>query len=404
MNESVSRHPPVETMAAFIEGRLTPAETAAVSEHLRACGECRTVVAETARFEEEETAAQPAVRTGKPWWILIAASVIVILALPLLLRRGSRDPIALLAGAAPKEHRRIDARVAGFAWAPYAPPQRGTGIADPADLKLNGAAGDVLERTAKKTDAASLHAQGVALLLIDRASDGMTALERAANASNDARIWNDLAAAEHALAVRDGRVALLPLALASADRAIRLDPQLAEAHFNRALILHDLGLLDQARKEWQVYLQLDPSSEWSLEARTRLRSLDGNKPSSDFRRAIDALPAAELVRQFPQESRTWGEGILLAEWADAEHAHDAAAARAKLQRARAIATALAAANGEHLLEDAVAAVEQADADARAALVDAHRAYRDGRVAFRNRKVAEAGTSLLRAEESVSPRA
>src|SRR6185436_16207881 len=56
MSESVSRHPPVETMAAFIEGALTPAETAAVSEHLRGCGECRTVIGETARFEEEQNA------------------------------------------------------------------------------------------------------------------------------------------------------------------------------------------------------------------------------------------------------------------------------------------------------------------------------------------------------------
>ena len=51
MSESAPAHPEARTMVAFIEGRLPAEELAAVSEHLRGCPDCRTVVTETARFE-----------------------------------------------------------------------------------------------------------------------------------------------------------------------------------------------------------------------------------------------------------------------------------------------------------------------------------------------------------------
>ena len=396
MTEGVTRHPSVETMAAFVEGVLTPAETSAMADHLRECVDCRTVVAATAGFEEESRGTAHGTRIPRRWLLLAAAIVIAAVALPLLIRPDKL--MSILVNAAPKDHRRVDARVSGFPWAAFQAQQRGGGDADPADLKLNGAAGMVLERTAKKNDPESLHAQGIALLLIDRLSDSITTLERAAGPSTDARVWNDLAAARYALVEREERLSQLPLALAAVDRALQLDPRLAEAHFNRALILQRMGIVEQARKSWESYLALDPSSEWSLEARTRLRSLDGNKPRADFtRRTLDELVPNVLVRQFPQEARKWSEGILLGEWAAAEQAGDRALARTRLEHVRAIADALAASNGEHLLDDSVSAIEQADETTRAALAEAHRAYRDGGGALRGDPV-KAEQQFRRAEE------
>ncbi|HYI11861.1 MAG TPA: CHAT domain-containing protein [Thermoanaerobaculia bacterium] len=410
MNDRVSRHPTEEILAAFIEGSLARPEIAEVLSHMRDCPECRTSVARTADFydqerrrgvlEEEETPATRRTGISRRWWLLAAAIVIAVVAVWRLVPPGRNNPMSILVQAAPQEHRRVDARISGFPWAAFEAQQRGSGVADPADLKLSGAAGAVLEQTERKNDAESLHAQGVALLLIERLSESIAALERAANSSNDARTWNDLAAARYALVEREERLSQLPLALAAADRALGLDPQLAEAHFNRALILQRMGLSEQARKSWDSYLALDPGSEWSLEARARLRSLDGNKPRTEFRRrTLDELVPDVLVRQFPQESRTWSEGILLGEWADAEHAGDAAVAKATLEHVHAIATALAAANGERLLDDAVGAIEHADENARSALVEAHRTYRDGRVTFSLRKDIRAAEEKFRwAEE------
>jgi CHAT domain-containing protein len=399
MTEGVPRHPSVEIMASFVEGVLTPAETSAMAEHLRECADCRNVAAGTARFEEEETQATRRTGISRRWWLLAAAAIVIaVVALPLLIGPGTNNPTSILVDAAPKEHRRVDGRISGFPWAAFEAQQRGSGVADPADLKLNGAAGVVLERTARKNDAKSLHAQGVALLLIDRLSESIAVLERTANTSNDARTWNDLAAARYALVEREERLSQLPLALAAADRALQLDPRLAEASFNRALILQRMGLIEQARKAWESYLALDPGSEWSVEARARLRSLGANKPTADFRRTLDVLTPDALVQQFPQESRTWGEGILLGEWADAEHTGDFALAKAKLQRIRAIANALAAASGEHFLEDTVAAIDHAATAERAALVEAHLTYRDGRIAFHERKDRVAEEKFRRAEE------
>ena len=77
MNERASRHPEDRTMAAFIDGSLAPDELAAVSEHLRGCRDCRTIVVETARFEREEERA-PAQRGRPAWWLAAVAAVVAI--------------------------------------------------------------------------------------------------------------------------------------------------------------------------------------------------------------------------------------------------------------------------------------------------------------------------------------
>jgi CHAT domain-containing protein/Tfp pilus assembly protein PilF len=391
MTQSVPRHPEAQTMAAFVDGTLDPKELATVAGHLRECAECRTVVAATARFGSEEAARDT--RPPRTWWLAAAAIFAVIaIAIPIILSRNG-SPIERLIAAAPRDHRTVDARLSGFAWARLQAPSRGNATPDPADLKFAGAAGDVLEATQNQSTPVARHAAGVAKLMIGQSADAMVTLERAANASNDARIWNDLAAARIAFAANEGHPSQLPLALADADRALRLDPNLAEAHFNRALILERLGLRDQARKQWQRSLEVDPASEWSLEARAHLHALDGNAAKFDPR-----LPADEMVRRFPQEARTYAETLFLAEWADAEAANDAAAASAALARVRAIARALAAFNGEQLLGDAVSAIEASSGERRRALVDAHRMYRSAKEEYSTRNVAAAEMQFRRAEE------
>jgi CHAT domain-containing protein/tetratricopeptide (TPR) repeat protein len=391
MTEPASRHPEIATMAAFVEGRLPPHELATVAGHLRDCAECRLLVTETARFEREEEARRP----RATWrWIVAAAAAVAAAAITVpLLNRGD-EPIEQLIAEAPRQHRRVDARLSGFPWAELRPPSRGVESSDPADLKLAGAAGAVLERTEGDASADARHAAGVAYLLTDQRSRSVAALEEAARTSKDARVWNDLAAARLALVARDAQPSQLPLALAAVDRALVLDPQSAEARFNRALILERLGHRQEARKAWQAFLAIDGTSGWSVEARAHLKRLDGGGARFEPK-AIESEPPAELVRRFPQEARTRAEGVLLAEWADALVGGDEARANARLARARAIGEALAARSGEQLLRDAVAAIDRANAASQGLLAEAHRTYRDGRIAFSKRRDAEA-VRLLRA--------
>src|SRR5258706_14420599 len=371
MNDVRPRHPEATTMAAFVEGALAPDEIAAVAEHLRGCSDCRTVVSETARFEREEEARGTPARSNR-WWLLAIAAVLAAIAItvPLLRWMGTRNalPIARLIEAAPRQHRFVEARLSGFPWAQLQAPPRGEAIPDPADLKLTGAAGEVLEKTADQRQPESRHATGVAYLLINRRNDCIATLDKPANGSNDAHIWNDLAAARYAVATQDEHPSQLPLALADADRALRLDPKSPEALFNRALILEHLGVRDQARKAWQAYLAVDGGSAWSVEARAHLRALETVSRRFDPK-MLESMPVDQLVRAFPQEARTWGEGPMLASWADAEAANDHVRAAAILARVHAIADALTAFNGERLLEDAVAAIERSRSRERAALVD-----------------------------------
>jgi tetratricopeptide (TPR) repeat protein len=295
------------------------------------------VVTETARFEREEQRVLPRTRPVL-WWLAAAAAVALfaIIAGPLLRwNQSRRSPMARLIAAAPREHRTVDALLAGFPWARLQAPSRGNAPPDPAEMKFIGAAGEVLEKT--NNTAESRHAAGLAYLLTGRRPEAISALEQAASGSSDARVWSDLAAARLAVAVYDKHPAQLPEALADADRAIRLDPKLPEAYYNRALIIEHLELREQARKAWQRYLDLDGGSQWAAEARLHLRSLESSSERFNLE-MLDAVPADQLVRRFPLESRVQGEGLLLAQWADAEAAGDSAGASSRRARPRTCTT------------------------------------------------------------------
>jgi CHAT domain-containing protein len=399
MSDNAPHHPEARTMVAFIEGRLGADELASVTAHLRGCRDCRTVVTETAYFDEDERQRAPASpaprRIRAAWWLAAAALFATIfIAVPLYRLRRPATPIAQLIAVAPRQHRSVEARLSGFPWARLQAPSRGDAIPDPADLRLAGAAGNVLEQTSGRQEPQSRHVAGVAYLLIGRAHESIAALAQAASRSNDAATWNDLAAARYAAAMSEERPSQLVDALADVDHALRIDPKLAEARFNRALILERMGIGEKAREAWQEFLELEPASAWSVEARAHLRVLA--RQSEKFDPALLANPTADLARRFPQETRKYGEGPMLCDWAAAERAGDRAGAAGVLARVRFLANALASLNGERLLDDAVAAIERANDAQRAALAEAHTVFGAARKAYGTRRGADAEAQLRRA--------
>ncbi|HYK04667.1 MAG TPA: CHAT domain-containing protein [Thermoanaerobaculia bacterium] len=380
------RHPSAETLAAMAAGTLIRSEMPPLIAHLDACTSCRTAVAAARETLSEEPAMEERHGTGR-WWLAAAAVLAVVIAgATMLLPR--RDPMAQLAALAPRDARSVETRLSGgFPWAPYRGPMRAEGGRDPKTMKLVGVGGELTERADREQTADAQHAAGVALLMIAEPSAAVERLRKAtAQAPGNARAWNDLAAALYAEAASHDRPSLYPEALGCADRALRLEPALAEARFNRALILESLGLTHQAAAAWKHYLAIDGGSPWAAEARRRLAHVDRETATSQFQRELpeleraaaarDAVAVRRLVTRHPQQSRAYGEGMWLGQWGEAVAAGDAARAARLLSMARVTGDAVAATNGESLLRDAVAAIDRG-----APLADAHARYLHARIVY-----------------------
>jgi tetratricopeptide (TPR) repeat protein len=101
----------------------------------------------------------------------------------------------------------------------------------------------------------------------------VTVLEEAADRPTpDPRTLSDLAAAYIIRATRTNQLQDFAKALAAADRAVKADPKLAEAWFNRADALERLSPVE-ARDAWADYLKVDDHSGWADEARSHLRNI-----------------------------------------------------------------------------------------------------------------------------------
>ncbi len=89
-----------EEYAAFVEGRLRPAEARAIEAHLATCEECRWLVEQLREETAQATDGAPVVRVrprpalgGWPTWISAAAVAVVAVALCVHLVRGGFAPV-----------------------------------------------------------------------------------------------------------------------------------------------------------------------------------------------------------------------------------------------------------------------------------------------------------------------
>src|SRR4051794_21446159 len=322
--------------------------------------------------------------------------------------RREESPSERLLALAPRSGRPIEARLTGFDW-PAARLQRAThaSLLDPARLELAGAASTVIQSQLNDLSARARHESGAAYLLIDRDRDAIDALESAVRQSpNNAAYWSDLAAARYTLAVTEKRPHELPQALADADHALRLNPKLRDALFNRALIIEALGISEAARRAWQRYAVADPTSHWSTEAMHHLGNLPVVTTRDEFQhhlttatRALpNTAPLIALARNYPQEARTWSEGPLLANWADAFRKGDTKNAAQTLTVVRTLGDALAEFNHTQSVADIAATIDHANPADTKTLADAHAIYRDGRVLYSKRRVADAQKKLKEAHD------
>lgn len=130
-----------------------------------------------------------------------------------------------------------------------------------------------------RSTSSDLGTRGRILLLWGEPSEAVAALEEATlDGPASERSLSDLAVAYLARAAEEGDAGDFARALEASEKALAIDPTLAEARFNRALALDALYLQDVAAQAWEGYLEVDPDSGWAGEARARLEELQTARP------------------------------------------------------------------------------------------------------------------------------
>ena len=211
--------------------------------------------------------------------------------------------------------------------------------------------------------------------------------------------WSDLAAFYVELGRQSSQPRRFAGALAAADRALMITPTRAEALFNRAVALESLSLAQPAVVAWRRYLTADGDSPWAAEARARKSALEEPTAAESWKETMPRLEQAaksndtaaieEIVRAYPQETRTYGERRFTCDWEEALGKGDPVRAADRLALSRQIGAALRVVNGEELLGDAIEAIDRAPASQIADFMDAYRAYGEARKLYAERNVTAA---------------
>lgn len=262
-----------------------------------------------------------------------------------------------------------------------------------ATLRLQAAAASVMERSAP-ADRSEQHEIAIASVLAGRPRTALTRLQEVArNGTATAAEWITMAAAYLEIGALEGDARAYGKALAAADRALDLAPRSIAAHYNRLAALDGLGLGSSAATEANRYLALDSRSDWAVEVRQRLQRLSRPAKSVQWKLARASLISAvdandpnsvdKIVRAFPEQARTSGEAEFPSLWAEAFLKGEAVAAARFLQTSRAIGIALRRVNGESLLADSIACIDQSNS--RLAVAQAYLAYRAGRQIYASRR-------------------
>jgi tetratricopeptide (TPR) repeat protein len=260
--------PDPSILAAFVEGTLDARSHREVERHVADCFECPGVIAETAQFlhaeaEELDGDADPPLRT--PWWRVATAAFVALCVLGIWQLAARRDPLGRLKElAAQSPTRLVEGQLAGFAYARFSTTR--SDQKPEVDLALRAEA----ERL---SEGQSLHARGVASLVVGEVDSALPLLEAAARTSpDDPMMWSDLSAAYIAAGSYGDHKRLLA-AVAAADHAIQLAPASPAAHFNRALALERLRRPEEAIREYERASALESRPEWREEIQSHISLL-----------------------------------------------------------------------------------------------------------------------------------
>lgn len=282
--ELMTPHTQIESLAAFIDGRLTGSERRAVEEHLASCDDCRAELNLVAEAQEAGVVDVPPSNVvegnfgiRKALIAVAAAAAIGFVLLPdtreriAFYRTGGTS--ALVAASQSLPEREIEARpMGGFPYKPLKKTPRGPGDNPIEDEDLWPMKDAALRAQANADSVKELRAAAIGHLLLSDYDQAVTTIERAVKAgdADDAALLNDVATIYFERARRRGNPADSVRALAAAERSWQL-AKTPESAWNRALA-REAGGRDSAAA-WRDYLALDSTSPWAEEARAHTRRL-----------------------------------------------------------------------------------------------------------------------------------
>jgi CHAT domain-containing protein/tetratricopeptide (TPR) repeat protein len=231
------------------------------------------------------------------------------------------------------------------------------------------AAAKIEEKAMVDRTAGTLHALGIAQLVLGRTDTAVAALEEASRlAPAKASVWADLSAAYYERSGTPDGALNLPKGLQAANTAITLGGVDGPAWFNKALLLERLHTRDQAIAAWKRFLETDGDSPWAREARQRLADLENSgalRLPGDTQGPRDALMDDVLGR-----------------WGDAITRRDTASAAKALSDARRLAVSLAPVLADRFAMDVVEHVASAHGTALLFAAEGHAAYRAARTLYK----------------------
>jgi CHAT domain-containing protein len=349
--------------------------------------------------------------------LLIALGCIAVLALgaSMLGRRQSKDddlqPVtvrSLAAIAFPQ--RAYEGRLRGVPYSPQVP-------APSLSAEFYSSVSMLAEGAKKRPSASNLHALGVAHLLMGKPrravemlgaallkQTGEFELSQAIRASHDSALLNDFSVA--AIGGEQSQ-----MAIESTHRAWQLT-RTAEAAWNRAVALEQIGLKNVTLAAWRDYRTFDPSSQWSSEADKRIGRLeaeirlDGRPPSNaEVARLFGEKNGVELVAQWPNPCRAYVEDSLLPALIDAGVSSDGASIRRLFDQATQLAGALRQRGRDASLADAAvelgrALLEQPGSARARSLSAGTDAYLRGKRKYGTNDVEDATAELIRASATL----
>jgi CHAT domain-containing protein len=231
-------------------------------------------------------------------FLLIATAALAVF----VLTRREANELAELRGIYQKQ-RPVETRISQFDYAPL-PVLRGE-TENAEKNRLRGIEIRLIEAVVNNPSAETHHALGVFDLTQQKLPEAVKELTQAVRLDDrNARFHNDLGAAYFETAkagAKDQRLESLARANEEFASASELDANLLEALFNRALTLQELNdLPGQAKQAWEKYLEKDPNSKWSEEARKNLEKL--NQMQSRFK------TKDEILRDFLTAFRNKNDG------------------------------------------------------------------------------------------------
>lgn len=218
----------------------------------------------------------------RPRWSVIVPILLVaftgVFAWQIFLSSSEVDQGLTELNAAYREARPLEARLAGFSYAPYSEGQ----------VKINGNKLKLAEslfsaQAAKEKTPEVLYALGKFHLAQRKFDEAVEEFETAlkSDAKNPA-LQNDFGVALMEKAWRQ-RTGNQPVDLTTSrvwlEQAIKFDRNALEPLFNLALLQQRQGLWEQAQESWKTYLKNDLRSNWAAEAKRYLSEIEAKQLS-----------------------------------------------------------------------------------------------------------------------------